>query len=159
MHRSLILTFLLGLCPLAQAATVEAEAAWIRAAPPTAKMLAGYVVLHNRGSESVALVGAASERFGMAEVHETIEVDGMARMREVPRIELAPGASAALEPGGRHLMLMRPASVPAEGEQVRILLKLSDGSELPVLFEVSRSAPGVADGEDESADHEGHAHH
>lgn len=157
MHRPLILSFLLGLCPLAQAASVEAEAAWIRAAPPTARMLAGYVVLHNRGSEALALVGASSERFGLTEVHETVEVDGVARMREVPRIELAPGTSAALEPGGRHLMLMRPASVPAEGEQVRILLKLSDGSELPVLFTVLRAAPEAADSGHDG--HAGHEHH
>lgn len=132
---------LLSLVLPAHAANVEAENPWIRAAPPTARMLAGYVVLHNRGSEPVALVGASSDRFGLVEVHETIEVDGVARMRQVPRIEIAPGESAMLKPGGRHLMLMRPASVPAEGEQVEIVLRFEGAEPLPVTFVSRREAP------------------
>lgn len=134
------------------AGAIDVEDPWIRAAPPSARMLAGYALLHNRGSEPVALVGARSERFGLVEVHETVELDGVARMREVPRIEIAPGGSVALEPGGKHLMLMRPQSVPAEGETVEIVLRLEDGSELPVQFGVRRAGAASAGGED----HAGH---
>lgn len=142
----------LALCALslglpAWASSVEAEDPWIRAAPPAARMLAGYVVLHNRSQQPLALVGAHSERFALVEVHETVDVDGVARMREVPRIEIAPGATLRLQPGGRHLMLMRPQSVPAEGEQVEIVLKLSDGSELPLRFQVLRQAAEPASAE------------
>lgn len=136
----------------AAAGQIDIEDPWIRAAPPTARMLAGYAVLHNRGSDPVVLVGARSDRFGMVEVHETVEVDGFARMREVPRIEIAPGAAVTLEPGGKHLMLMRPQSVPAEGETVEIVLRLEDGSELTVDFAVRRAGAPSAGGED----HAGH---
>lgn len=156
MLRALSVCLLCSLAPWAGAASVDAESAWIRAAPPTARMLAGYVVLHNRGSEPVALVGASSARFGLVEVHETVDVDGVARMREVPRIDIAPGGSAALQPGGRHLMLMRPSGVPAKGEQVQIVLRFSDASELPVSFIVSPGAPG-AQGTD-NGHHSGHGH-
>lgn len=139
MIRALLAAALLMPCCQAIAATIEVEDPWIRAAPPGARMLAGYVVLHNRGAEAVALVGASSTRFGLAEIHETVDVDGVARMREVPRIEIAPASSARLEPGGRHIMLMRPESVPAEGESVDIVLRLEDGSTLTVPFLVRRA--------------------
>jgi copper(I)-binding protein len=126
---------------------VEAEDPWIRAAPPTARMLAGYVLLHNRSPQPLALVGARSERFALVEVHETVDVGGVARMREVPRIEIAPAATLSLQPGGKHLMLMRPQSVPAEGESVEIVLELSDGSELPLRFQVRRQAVEAAPAE------------
>ncbi|MCK7595274.1 copper chaperone PCu(A)C [Pseudomarimonas salicorniae] len=154
MLRSLACGLLLALFAApALAEQIVVESPWIRAAPPSARMLAGYAVLHNRGEAERALVGASSTRFGLVEIHETVEVDGIARMREVPRLSIPAGESTSLEPGGRHLMLMRPTSVPAEGEQVEIVLRFDDGSEQPVAFEVRREAVGSDEGHDHHHDH------
>ena len=94
--------------------------AWIREAPPGA-MSAAYAKLANRGTKPLRLDGARSEAFGGAGLHRTIMVDGMARMRE-GTLEIAPGATAALEPGGWHLMLFDPASILKAGDVVMLSL-------------------------------------
>ena len=96
------------------------EDAWIREAPPGA-MSAAYATLTNRGRQPLTLDGARSEAFGGAGLHRTIMVDGMARMRE-GTLEIAPGATAALEPGGWHLMLFDPASILKAGDVVMLSL-------------------------------------
>ena len=96
------------------------EDAWIREAPPGA-MSAAYARLTNRGSRPLTLDGARSDAFGGAGLHRTQIVDGMARMRE-GTLEIAPGASAALEPGGWHLMLFDPALILKAGDVVTLTL-------------------------------------
>lgn len=96
------------------------EDAWIREAPPGA-MSAAYAKLTNRGTTPLTLDGARSEAFGGAGLHRTVLVGGMARMRE-GTLEIAPGASAALEPGGWHLMLFDPATVLKAGDVVPLTL-------------------------------------
>lgn len=95
--------------------------AWIREAPPGA-MSAAYAKLTNRGKRALALDGARSAAFGGVGLHRTVIDDsGMARMREGV-LEIAPGASAALEPGGWHLMLFNPASILKAGDVVPLTL-------------------------------------
>jgi copper(I)-binding protein len=118
-----------------------AEAAWIRAAPPSARMLAGYVRLRNPCKAAVALTGARSSAFGSVMLHETRLVGGVSQMRHASALSIAPGRTLALAPGGAHLMLMQPVRVPAAGERVRIELSLSDGRWLPVQFTVRGDAP------------------
>lgn len=136
----------LPVAALAADATLRVEDPWIRAAPPGARMLAGYATLGNEGDVALTLVGAASERFGLVEMHRTVQVDGVARMRQVESLEVAPGAQVALEPGGLHLMLMRPVSDVAEGERIPLRLRLADGREQEVLFEVRRASPRPVEG-------------
>ncbi|MBD8526553.1 copper chaperone PCu(A)C [Pseudomarimonas arenosa] len=115
--------------------------AWIRLAPSGAMMLAGYVELRNEGEQPLRLKGGQSGAFGLIEIHRTEEVDGVSRMREVPLLEIAPGATVKLEPGGLHLMLMRPTGELAEGTTVAIDLLDENDEPLPVAFTVRREAP------------------
>jgi copper(I)-binding protein len=127
--------------PAQAACAPVAEAAWIRAAPPTARMLAGYVRLRNPCQSALALTGARSAAFGEVSLHETRLVGGVSQMRHAAALRVAPGRTLVLAPGGAHLMLMRPARVPAAGERVRIELLLSDGRSLPVQFTVRANPP------------------
>lgn len=110
----------LASAPAAACADLAVADAWIREAPPGAMSVA-YAKLTNRGKRPVTLTGARSEAFGGAGLHRTIVVDGMARMRE-GTLEIAPGASAALEPGGWHLMLFDPARILKAGDVVQVAL-------------------------------------
>jgi copper(I)-binding protein len=127
--------------PAARACMPVAEAAWIRAAPPSARMLAGYVRLRNPCKAAIVLTGARSVAFGSVMLHETRIEGGVSRMRHAAALTIAPGRTLALAPGGAHLMLMQPARVPAAGERVRIELALADGRRLPVQFTVRADAP------------------
>src|SRR5690606_6938351 len=67
------------------------EEQWVRAAPPGAKTLAGYLVLRNPCAAPVVVVDVESLDFGMPMIHRTVEEGGMSRMREAGRLELPPG--------------------------------------------------------------------
>lgn len=82
---------------------------WIRAAPPTAPVRAGYVMVMNHGDAAVVINQVRSEAFERIEIHTMDDDDdGVMRMRPLERLELAPFASIALKPGGMHLMLFGP---------------------------------------------------
>ena len=67
-----------------------------------------YFTLENSSSEPIVIATVSSPQFVLAEVHETTLKNGVARMRRIEQWTLAAGTSASLEPGGMHLMLMRP---------------------------------------------------
>ena len=114
------------------------EDPWIREAPPGAMSVA-YARLHNRGKGPIVIDGARSEAFGGAGLHQTvIDEGGMARMRE-GTLAIAPGARAALEPGGWHLMLFDPARILKAGDVVQVTLTCGKDSRT-VPFTVK--APG-----------------
>lgn len=119
---------------------LTAEAAWVRTPPPGARMLAGYVELHNQGDQAVELVGAEADDFAMVEIHQSYREDGRMRMREVNPLVIEAGDTAVLAPGGLHLMLMRPTRQLVDGEQVDIRLINAQGQRLKVVFNVQRSA-------------------
>lgn len=110
--------------------------AWIREAPPGATMLAGYAKLTNAGDAPISVLTVQSDAFRMASLHETIVEDGVSKMRELHRLELAPGETASLEPGGKHIMLMQPRSDVHAGQKVDVVFLLGDGTRVPTYFEV-----------------------
>jgi hypothetical protein len=125
--RPLAAVALLACAPACACPGLEIEGAWIREVPPGAMMTAAYGRLTNRGSQLLVVDGGFSKDFASAELHRTVIENGMFRM-VADRLELAPGASAALEPGGLHLMLMRPAR------------PLKAGDTLPLAFTCGRQA-------------------
>ncbi|MGD9602724.1 MAG: copper chaperone PCu(A)C [Gammaproteobacteria bacterium] len=117
-----------------------ASATWIRAAPPGSKMLAGYGTLRNDGPAPLAITAVEGAGFGHVMLHETVLRDGQARMIAHDVLEIGPGGTATLAPGGLHLMLMHPAA--ALGEQDRVVLEFRCGdAHTPVTFVVRRDPP------------------
>ena len=124
------------------AATAHAEGklgvydAWIRAAPPGVSMMAGYATLKNTGDAPISVLTVQSDAFRQSSIHETIIEHGVAKMRETPRIDLAPGATVTLKPGGAHLMLIDPRHEIGKGEKVPMVFLLADGARVETYFEV-----------------------
>ncbi|GAP67411.1 copper metallochaperone, bacterial Cox17-like protein [Mizugakiibacter sediminis] len=118
------------------AGRLTVEDAWIRAAPPGAMMLAGYMVLGNAGDAPVVLAAADSDAFGEVSMHRTVEEHGVARMRPLERVSVAPGQRVVFAPGGMHLMLMQPKRALHAGDRVTIRLMQTDGAATPVEFAV-----------------------
>jgi periplasmic copper chaperone A len=156
MNRLIATLLLLCAGVAAQAQSLTAEKGWIRSAPPGATVMAGYVRLVNPGDINLRIVAAHSSAFEAIEFHETIEQDGMARMRPVEDIVIVPGAMVNLEPGGLHLMLMRPRKKLMLGDSVVVDMLTADGESLPLVLRVS-SMP-AADAHDHSQHGDGHQH-
>ncbi len=110
--------------------------AWVRAAPPGAQMMAGYATLKNTGDTPISVLTVQSDAFRQSSIHETIIDRGVAKMRETPRIDLAPGATVTLKPGGAHLMLLDPRHAIGKGEKVQMVFLLADGTRVETYFDV-----------------------
>jgi copper(I)-binding protein len=104
-------------------------------------MQAGYGKLRNDCARPVAVVAARSPLYADVSLHETVQVDGVSRMREVERLGIGPGKEIVLQPGGLHLMLMQPAGELELDQKVPLRLLLADGDSLEVELQVRRDAP------------------
>ncbi len=83
---------------------MEVRQAWARA-PAGTDTVAVYMTLHDRGA-SDRLTSVTAAAAGMAMLHESKVVRGVAEMRPVNSVALPAGATVVLQPGGVHVMLM-----------------------------------------------------
>lgn len=112
---------------------VVVESPWARAAIGTTRPGAAYLIVRNTGTEAVTLTGIATPLAMMAEIHQsTLSADGVSSMAPAGQIEIAPGDSAVLEPGGLHAMLMMLQGPMVEGETFPLTLTFNDGGEIAV---------------------------
>jgi copper(I)-binding protein len=147
-------TFTLAVATLLASPFVHAEGklsvfdAWIRSAPPGATMMAGYATLTNAGDVPIKVLTVQSDAFRQSSIHETVVERGVTKMRELPRVDLAPGATVEMKPGGAHLMLSEPRHPIVAGEKVQIVFLLADGTRLETYFDVV--APDATGNQDDA---------
>jgi copper(I)-binding protein len=120
---------------------INVSHAWVQEAPPSAEVLAGYMSLQNQSSQAQTLLGARSADFKSVMLHQTVSKGGMAHMNHTPQIEIKPGSTLQLTPGGYHLMLMNPKKRLKQGDQVEVLLEFEGGLVVPVKLKVSKEQP------------------
>ena len=140
--RAVVAVMLLALIGTAEAAgRLEVSGGWIRTPPPGVSMLAAYATLRNAGDMPIIFSGAESVDFGDVSLHETVEQNGLERMRALGRVVLAPGEAMALVPGGRHLMLMQPKRALHAGDTVEIRFISESSGSATAKFVVRDVAP------------------
>jgi hypothetical protein len=106
-----------------------------------ASTLAAYAVLTNTGSATLKITETSAPSMQMAMLHETTLVNGVAQMRDLDSLSIAPGAQVLLSPGGKHIMLMGMKSVPKPGEHLTIIFTDSKGCATSAEFTVQANAP------------------
>lgn len=111
--------------------------AWIREPPPRSPA-AGYLVLENRGGDSVELVAVATEAAEQTEIHVMEYKDDRMTMRQVAKLQVPAGEEVALEPGGAHLMLMELRQPLRDGDEVELVLRFGDGTERRIQMPVQK---------------------
>lgn len=115
---------------------IAVHSAWIRSAPPKAKVLAAYMKIINKSSKTRYLIGVSSSLFGKVEMHRTGMHGEIMKMVYQKRLTLHAGGLLELKPGGYHLMLKKPESVPQPGEQVTLTLQFENGQTVEVTAPV-----------------------
>jgi len=133
---SKILLILVLLFPAVAFAELEISEARIKNLPPTVPVRAGYMTIHNASQTAVSIVAIRSDAFAKVEIHRSIMKDGMMHMDPVDNLQIAPGASLQLAPGGLHLMMMQPVQATKPGDEIEIILQLDDGSEQRLMMKV-----------------------
>ncbi len=110
---------------------------WSRATPHGAQVAGGYLVIENKGADADRLVSATSEIAGRVELHEMAMQNGIMKMRPLARgLEIKPGATAKIEPGGFHVMFMNLKRPLKQGEKFKGTLVFEKAGPLEVEFDV-----------------------
>ena len=119
--------------PAPQAVTVSA--AWARATPPGTAVAAVYLTLVG-GPQADRLVGAATPRAAMTQIHVVSEAEGMARMRPTAGVDVPARKAVALAPQGTHIMLMDLPRPLVAGERFPLALQFQQAGRIDVSVEV-----------------------
>ena len=119
----------------AWAGNITVSSAWIRYLPAGVPA-GGFFTVHNRGKQSLALIGASSPDYAMVMIHKTIEDGGVSKMVPVDKINLPAGGNVSFHPGGYHLMFMHAKHDIKVGSKITVMLEFSGGQKVPAQFEV-----------------------
>ena len=141
---------------------------WAKATLPNQPVGGGFMEITNNGSEADRLVSGAADFAGEVQIHEMSMDNGVMKMRQLADgIEIAPGQTVKLEPGGLHIMFMKLAEPLKEGEMKEATLTFEKAGEVTVEFAVQSARPGegamdhskMEQGEMDHSDMDGDAHH
>jgi copper(I)-binding protein len=110
---------------MAQTGGVEIKDAWARATPGGAENGAAYLTLVSPTGDR--LTGVTSPVAEKTQLHQMTNDGGIMRMREVATVDLPPGQSVALKPGGLHIMFMGLKHPLQPGQSVPVTLQFEKG--------------------------------
>jgi uncharacterized protein YcnI/copper(I)-binding protein len=121
-----------------QVGSLKISNPWTRATPGGATVAAGYVTIANTGTDTDRLIGGSFPVSARVEVHDMTMTDGVMKMRELADgLEIKPGATVTLAPGGLHLMMMDLKQPVEVGAPIKAQLKFEKAGPVDVEFTVS----------------------
>ncbi len=123
-------TTLLAACALRSETSVPRVAiqqSWARIADSGATSGA-YMDIVNNDTVPITLVGITTSDASAAEVHETMQQDGMAHMMPRTALRIPAGDIVQMTPGGLHVMLIDLRRTLVVGDSVRLRLQFSDST-------------------------------
>ena len=126
-----------------RSADIDVKSAWAR--PTVAGQMGTGAFMHLTSKEGARLLGASSDVAGVVEIHEIAMEGNVMRMRPIRSLDLPPGSTVELKPGGHHMMLMDLKRPLATGEKIKVELRLETRDRKlvtqPVEVEVRPRAP------------------
>jgi periplasmic copper chaperone A len=114
---------------------------WSRPTPAGMSMGVAYLSITNNGAEPDVLIGASSAAAASVQIHQTTISEGMARMRPLAEVKIAPGATVKIEPGGIHLMLVDLHEPLQPGKSVPLTLEFRHAGKVTVQLSVEPGDP------------------
>lgn len=120
----------------ADTAGITVSKAWARATPGGVTIGAAYAEIRNSGAAADKLTAVATPAAGRAEIHSHSMEDGVMRMRKLDALEVAPGGSAAMAPGGNHIMLFDLKAPLNAGDKLPLTLTFEKAGTVEVVAEV-----------------------
>ena len=119
-----------------QAGALKIGQPYARATPPGAVAAGAFLRIENTGKLAERLLRASSPVAGVVELHEMTMEGNVMKMRAVSGIEIKPGATVALQPGGYHVMLLGLKQPLAQGERIPLTLTFEKAGSVDVVVNV-----------------------
>ena len=147
---------------LAQLAATAAEATdydvgpiqitppWARATPKGASSGAAYMTITNTGKTPDKVSCVSSDASAECQIHTMTMDNGVMQMRPVEGgLEIKPGETVTLKPGGFHMMLVNLKHPLEQGNTIKATLKFDSAGSVDVDYPIAAigaAAPGVPAG-------------
>ena len=139
---------LVALCLLVSFAPVQADEvvniddAWVAEAPPVAPVMGGYMKIENETDKTISITSASCPDFEKVEIHEMSMSGGMMKMRQIEKLDVPANGKVELQPGGYHLMLIKPKQPFKKGDTLTVTLHTAAGQSQAVIMEVKERPSG-----------------
>ena len=106
-------------------------------------MTGAFAEFTNNTDHVITILGGSTEIAKMVETHEVVMVDGAMKMQaKEGGIEIQPGETLTLEPGGLHIMLMGLKQPVLEGDEVSLTIDFDGTEDITVTWPVKASLSG-----------------
>lgn len=110
---------------------------WSRATPKGAASGAGYMTLTNKGTAPDRVSCVSDDASTQCQIHTMTMENGVMKMRPVEGgLEIKPGESVTLKPGGNHMMFLSLKHPLEQGGTVKATLKFDHAGTIDVEYPV-----------------------
>jgi copper(I)-binding protein len=147
--------FLTAVAPAAAAddydvGTIHISQTWSRATAKGAATGAGYMTITNKGAAPDKVSCVSDDASAQCEIHSMTMEGGVMKMRPVEGgLEIKPGESIMLKPGGYHVMFRELRHPLEQGATVKATLKFEHAGTVEVNYPIlalGAAAPGASAG-------------
>ena len=122
---------------------------WSRATPKGAASGAGYMTITNKGTTPDRVSCVSDDASAQCQIHSMTMEDGVMKMRPVEGgLEIKPGETVTLKPGGFHVMFVDLKHSLEPGQSVKATLKFDNAGTVDIEYPtaaIGAPAPGAAD--------------
>jgi periplasmic copper chaperone A len=127
---------LMGGCSTRPPARVELQDATATVSGAGQAQIAAYLTLRNDGGQDDALQSVTVTGARMATIHDSRMTDGVMRMMPLKEWPVPAGATAAMTPGGVHIMVMGLASPLRSGDKLQARLRFRHTAPTTIVIPV-----------------------
>jgi copper(I)-binding protein len=128
--------------------SIHIAAPWARATPKGASAGAGYMTITNKGTAPDRVSCVSDDASAQCQIHSMTMEDGVMKMRPVEGgLEIKPGETVTLQPGGYHVMFVGLTHALEQGKSVDVKLKFEKAGTVDVQYAIAAigaPAPGGA---------------
>jgi copper(I)-binding protein len=129
---------------------IHISAPWARATPKGASSGAAYMTITNTGKTPDKVSCVSSDASAACQIHSMTMDNGVMQMRPVEGgLEIKPGETVTLKPGGFHVMLKDLKHPLEQGNTLKATLKFDSAGSVDVDYPIAAigaAAPGVPTG-------------
>jgi copper(I)-binding protein len=119
-----------------KAGPIEIMNPWSRATPKGAKNAVGYMTIKNNGTTADRLIGGSIDVAETFQLHSMVMENGIAKMHELPNIEIKPGQIVEFKPGSSHTMFVNLKHPLTKGDRVNGTLVFEHAGNVQIEYSV-----------------------